>query len=524
MRKLALLVAVGLFAAACGGNSNGGSSASGAKHGGTLTAAIGIDPDTLDPAAQTTTTSEQVVDMMAETLVGLDKDGKVVPLLATSWTAASDGMSYTFTLRSGVKFSDGTDFNAQAVKTSLDRLNSPDTFKAQPGVLKAIGSVDAVDATHVKITMKSQLAAFVQAMTQTTAAIISPASLNVAPNTPKQVQQPVGTGPYKFKERVNGDHITMVRNDSYWGTKPSYDSQVYKIVPDATSREALVKAGQADVIMLPPANDLPALRSNSDVKVIMGPSDRTIQIVINTQDPVNTALQKPEVRQALNYAVDKNAIIKNVLFGAGQPLDAPMAKSLAGYCSTGSYNYDPAKAKQLLQANGAAGMSVRLYAPTGRYVQDFQVAQAVAGYLRDAGLKVDGPSTSDWPTYVAGIILTTPAKQAEKTDLHLLGWAPGYLDAGQQFEQFYSLRMAPHGLESSYYQNSTVDNLITKSDAEPNQATREQEQCQAAKQIWSDAPWIFLFNQSLPLVTTAKVTGVYGIPNEKFNTTWASPA
>jgi len=163
MRKLALLVAFGLFAVACGGSNNG--SSTGPKHGGTLTVAIGIDPDTLDPAAQTTTTSSQVVDMMAETLVGLDKDGKVVPLLATSWTAASDGMSYTFTLRSGVKFSDGSDFNAQAVKTSLDRLNSPDTFKAQPGVLKAIGSGDAVDATHVKINMRSQLAAFIEAMT-----------------------------------------------------------------------------------------------------------------------------------------------------------------------------------------------------------------------------------------------------------------------------------------------------------------------------------------------------------------------
>jgi len=338
------------------------------------------------------------------------------------------------------------------------------------------------------------------------------------------VQQPVGTGPYKFKERANGDHITMVKNDSYWGSKPNYDTQIYKIVPDATSREALVKAGQADVIMLPPANDIPALQSNSDVKVIMGPSDRTVQMIIDTVDPVNTALQKPEVRQALNYAVDKNAIIKNVMFGAAVPLDAPMSKSLAGYCSVGSYNYDAAKAKQLLQANGAAGMKIRIYSPTGRYVQDFQVAQAVAGYLRDAGLQVDGPNTSDWPTYVAGVVLATPEAQAQKTDIHLLGWAPAYLDASQQFEQFYSPRAAPKGQESSYYKNATVDDLITKSDAEPNKATREQQQCQAAKQVWQDAPWIFLYNQKLPLVTTSKVTGVYGIPNEKFSTTWASPA
>ncbi len=523
-RALSLLVLAGLAVAACGNASTSTTTTSGPKHGGTLTVAVGIDPDTLDPAAQTTTTASQIVDMMAEPLVSLDDKGGLKPALATSWSNSSDGLTYTFTLRSGVKFQDGTDFNSKAVKFNFDRLLDKGTYKAQPGVLNVISGTEATDDSHVKFTLKNPFAAFVSAITQSTGDMVSPASVTVAPNTAAQIQKPIGTGPYKLSERVNGDHITMVKNDTYWGTKPNYDTQTYKIVPEATSREALVKAGQADVIMLPPANDIPALRNDSNVKVIMSASDRTVQIVINTADPVNTALQKPEVRQALNYAVDKDAIIKNVMFGAAVPLGGPMSKSLAGYCDTGNYNYDVNKAKQLLQANGAAGMSIRIMSPTGRYVQDIQVAQAVAGYLREAGLKVDGPATSDWPSYVAGVVLATPANQALKTDLHLLGWAPAYLDASQQFEQFYSVRAAPKGQESSYYKNPTVDSLIEKGNADPNASSRNQTYCTAAKLVWNDAPWIFLYNQRLPLVTSAKVTGVTGIPNEKFNTVYASPA
>jgi ABC-type transport system substrate-binding protein len=524
LRVVTVLALSGLAIVACG---TGGTqqSTTGPKHGDTLRVAIGIDPDTLDPAAQTTTTAGQIVDMMAETLTTINDKGQLQPLLATKWDQSSDGLTWTFTLRPNVKFSDGSTFNAAAVKFSIDRLLSPDTFRSQPGALggkTGIDHVDVVDDSHVKFTLKTPLAPFAAAMSQTNAAIISPASVNVAPNTPAVITQPVGTGPYKFMERVAGDHITMTANKDYWGTKPNYDTQTYKIVPEGASREALVKSGGADVMALPPANDLPALRADSSLRVIMGPSDRTIQIIINTVDSAQPLLQKSEVRQALNYAVDKNAIIKNVMFGAATPLNAPMAQSLFGYCSVGTYNYNPGKAKQMLQAAGAAGMSVKLVSPTGRYVQDIQVAQAVAGYLRDAGLKVDGPGTTDWPTYIATYANVPPS--AAKTDLSLLGWAPAYLDAQQQFEQFYSPRTPPGGLESSYYKNQQVDDLVTKANAGTNPGQRQSDYCTAAKQVWNDAPWIFLYNQKYPFVTTAKVTGVTGLPNEKFVSTWAAPA
>src|SRR5215471_19935514 len=240
-RVTTLLMLTGLALAACGtGGGQQQQATSGPKHGDTLNVAIGIDPDTLDPAAQTTTTASQIVDMMAETLVTIDTKGALKPLLATKWEPASDGLSWVFTLRQNIKFSDGTPFNAQAVKFSIDRLLSPSTFKPQPGILggkTGIDHVDAVDDSHVKFTLKTKLAPFVAALTQTQSAIISPASVNVAPNRPDLITQPVGTGPYKFGERLAADHITLNANKDYWGTKANYDTQVYKIVPEPATRE-----------------------------------------------------------------------------------------------------------------------------------------------------------------------------------------------------------------------------------------------------------------------------------------------
>src|SRR5919198_6770342 len=520
-RTAAALVVAGLLLAACGGTSTGSSSSTGPKQGGTLTTAIGIDPDTLDPQAQTTTTSSQLVQMMTEGLVGIDRQGHTKPVLATQWQASQDGLTYTFTLRQGVKFSDGEPFDAQAVKFTFDRLLSPATLKAQVGVLKVIKQTDAVDASHVRFTLNEPFAAFPSALSQSVASIVAPSSVNQAPNTPATIAQPVGTGPYVFKERVKGDHITMTKNPNYWGQKPNYETQTYKIVPEAASRESLVKAGQVDVAHLPPANDIPALKNNPDVKLVLGPSDRTIQMIINNQDQNQPLLSKPEVRQALNYAVNKQAIVKNVLFGAAEPVNSTMTSALFGYCKTGTYDYNPNKAKQLLQQAAASGMTLKMIAPQGRYISDFNVAQAIAGDLRNVGLKVDLGNPMDWPTYQA---TTTVAPEKAVTDLHLLGWAPQYLDASQNLVQFQKDQWAPTGQATAYYDDPQASALIQKANGESNDAQRKQDYCQAQQIIWKGAPWIFLYNQKNPFVVSNKVQGVVGLPNEQFKTTWASPA
>ncbi|RMF85824.1 MAG: ABC transporter substrate-binding protein [Nitrospinota bacterium] len=480
--------------------------------------AVGIDPDTLDPAQMTTTTVANIVDYVVETLTKLAPDGSVQPYLAERWSASADGLQYTFTLRKGVTFHDGTPFDAQAVKWNFDRLKDP-TVRVPIRAPYPIEQTEIVDASTVRVTLKRPFVPFISALSWTTAGLVSPGSVNKKGNSYKNYTHIVGTGPYRFESRKKGERISMTRFEGYWGPKPYYDRVVFRIVPEAATRESLLLAGQADLTILPPVADIPALQSNSAVKVLLAPSDRTIFIAINTQDPL---LKDRRVRQALNYAVDKEAIIKNVLFGAADPMDAPMAPSLFGYCKAGRYEFDQAKAKQLLADAGVApGTKISLIHPTGRYVQDKEATQAIAGYLREVGLEPQ-IQTMDWPSYVRTII--TPLDKGNKTQLHYLGWAPAFLDASQQVLQFLSTYAPPNGLETTFYRNPQVDEWIRAAESESSPEKRKELYCKISRQVWEDAPWIFLWVQRFPIIYSAKVTGVGSLPNEKFDAVYARPA
>jgi peptide/nickel transport system substrate-binding protein len=482
----------------------------------TFRVAVGIDPDTLDPVQMTTTTVANMVDYAVETLTTIDSAGRVLPQLAESWTATPDGAQYTFKLKKGVSFHDGTPFDAKAVKWNLDRLIDPEV-KVPIRAPYPISKTEVVDSHTVRVTLKNPFAPFIGALSWTTAGMLSPAAVDKEGNTYKNYSHVVGTGPYVFKERRKGETITVTKSARYWGKKPHYDTVIFRIVPEAATRESLLLAGQVDLIILPPVADLPALGRNKAVKVLLAPSDRTIFIAINTTKPL---LKDPRVRQALNHAVDKQAIIKNVLFGAADAMDAPMAPSLFGYCKVGAYPHDPARAKKLLAEAGVKpGTQIQLIHPTGRYVQDKEGSEAVAGFLREVGLQVS-LQTMDWPSYIKTI--TTPADKST-TELHFLGWAPAFLDASQQMLQFLSTYAPPKGLETTFYANPEVDKLITAGDRELNPDKRQEIYCQASKKVWAEAPWIFLWVQRFPIVHSAKVTNISSLPNEKFYAIYAQP-
>ncbi len=478
--------------------------------------AVGIDPDTLDPVQQTTTTVGNMVDYVVETLTKLAPDGSIQPHLAESWSVSPDGLQYTFKLRQGIIFHDKTPCAAAAVKWNFDRLKDPEV-RVTGRASYPIAQTDVVDTATVRVTLKRPYVPFVSALSS--AGILSPASAEQHGNSYKNYTHIIGTGPYVFQERKKGEKITVTKYADYWGRKPHYDQVVFRIVPEAATRESLLLAGQVDLIILPPIADLPALQRNKAVKVLMAPSDRTIFIAINTQKP---PLNNLKVRQALNYAVDKQAIITNVLFGAGEPMDAPMAPSLFGYCKIGTYEFDQAKAKQLLAEAGVTpGMPISLLHPTGRYVQDKEATQALAGYLREVGFEPQ-LQTMDWPSYISTI--NTPLDKGNTTQLHYLGWAPGFLDASQQMLEFLSSNAPPNGLATTFYANPEVDTWINTAEEESNPEKRQALYCQIAKQVWHDAPWIFLWVQHFPIVHSAKVTGVGSLPNEKFEALYAQPA
>jgi len=481
----------------------------------TLTIGIGVDLDTVDPAQQTTTTVQNVIDYGLQTLVAFDTQGKIEPLLATSWSTSKDGLTLTFHLRQGVKFHDGTPFNADAVVFCLDRLISGKVKVPIGAGFRSMKSIEAVNPTTVAIHLKNPDPNLVPNLSITTASIFSPSSATKDGNTPTNIVHPVGTGPYEFTRWTKGSEVVYTRADHYWGREPYYKTVDFKIIPEANSREAGLLAGQLDVIMNPPITDLTSLSSNPAVKLLKAPSDRAVFIAIKvTRPPFNNE----KVRQALNYAVDKDAIIKNVMFNSVNPMDSPFPSSLSGYCKVGAYPYDPAKAKQLLSEAGVKDLKITLGSPTGRYIQDIQFAQAVSGYLRKVGIDAN-VRTMDWPSYVAAFL-----QKDGPFDLHVLGWAPGALDGQTQLQMFTSETIPPKGLNSSFYSDPKVDKLAAAAALNLDDKSRNQQLCQIQKDVWQQAPWIFLWSQTLVLAYNSKITGVSYLPNEKFLTMDAHPA
>lgn len=512
-RFLALLATVALLATACSFD-EAGNDGTGEQADKQFDIAVGIEPDTFDPAGNTTTTVGNIVDYAVETLTRLDSDGKLQPGLASSWELSTDGLTATLKLRTGVKFHDGTPFNAQAVKFTLDRVLDPAVTVPTRSALKPMSKIDAVDDSTVRITLSRPYLPLFDALSTTAAAIVSPASVDKHGNSYKKIEHPIGTGPYTFDTYKKGDRVTFQRYADYWGEKPYYETVVFRIVPEAASRESLLLAGQADLIVLPPISDVQRLDTGK-TKVLLAPSDRSIFVQIKT--PKITDVR---VRQALNYAVDKQAMIKTLLFGAADVLDAPMSNKLNGYCPTGSYDYDPAKAKSLLQQAGVSNLTVTMGTPTGRYLQDKEVAESIANYLREVGVTVK-VETMDWSSYVAQV---SAPLQKQKFDFQLLGWAPQFLDASFQMQQFDSSNHPPAGLASSFYRNPQVDSLVKQAAVEVDKAKREKLYCGASKIIWNDAPWIFLWTQKFPIAYSRSIENISSLPVEKFSAIYARPA
>lgn len=482
----------------------------------TLRIALGVDPDTMDPTGQTNTTTQNMVDYLAETLVELQDDGTYAPGLAEKWETSADGKSWTFYIRKGVKFHDGDTLNANAVKLSLQRYLNPDMKVPLRSPLgDVIDTVDTVDDYTVRFNLKFPAPWVAAALTGTATSIVSPAHAKGFPT--KNNEQPVGTGPYKFQDRRPGESVTFVRNEDYWGKKPYYQTVQFRIVPEATTRETLLLSGQADIVILPPAADFLKLSQNPQVKFLLAPSNRTIFIALDCARPV---FKDKRVRQALNYAVDKEGILKYVLFGAGRPSTAPIAPEFFGYTKCGYYEYNPDKAKQLLKEAGVTDLSFKMIYPTGRYLQDAQAAQAVIANWMDIGIKVDA-ATMDWPTYTA--TFQVPIDKAT-TDAHFLGLASYFLDSVHSTLPFKTVQMPPAGLNTAHYSNPALDDLIEGASKELDQTKRAKMYGDALKMYWDDAPWVFLWEQRFPIAYSAKIKGVGATPIEKFSCLYAEPA
>jgi len=488
---VATLVAV--VAAGCGG---GGSARD------TLTIATGTDASTFDPHFTTDSATEVLNKSLYNNLVRFNTKMEIVPDLATKWEVSADGLTWTFELRDGVKFHDGTPFNAEAVKTNFERVLDEKTASPRRSVLGMIKSMEVVSPTKIKLTTTYPTGSFLQQLAHPVGAIVSPAA--IAKYGKDLSRNPVGTGPFKLKEWVSGDKMVMEKNSSYFEGAPQLSQLVWKIVPEDSARTMMIESGQADVALRIPVADLARLRAKPDLSLLEGPTVMTMYVALNNS---RGPLKDARVRQAMNYAVDKESVVKNVIGGLGTVANAPISESTWGYSKIGAYPLDRDKAKQLLkQAGYAKGFEMELWTPVGRYLMDRQVAENLQAQLAEVGITV---KIRPWEFQA----LMAEVKKGQ-FDSVLLGWSPSTGDADEGLRPVFHSTQFPPNSNRAHYSNPQVDKLLV----DARQATDPQARLglykQAIQTIMDEAAWLFLYYPRQVVTTRANIKGVELLPTE----------
>jgi peptide/nickel transport system substrate-binding protein len=444
--------------------------------------AFGTDPESLDPNKISSAPAGMVLTHIAETLLLMGEDLKVAPLLAESWAFSDDSRALTLYLRKGVVFHDGTPFNAEAVKVNLERFRKA-IFKFL--LFPRVQTIDVVDEYTVRLNLDMPFAPIIAHLTHNFIAMVSPKQ--IAALEGKDIMEPVGTGPFVFNRWVRGDHVRLVKNPHYWGEVPYLDSVVFKVVPSDATRLVLLETGEVHAIMRVPPLDAPRVAATPGLELVQVPSVRTIYFGFNYQRAPFTDVR---VRQAFNYAVDKEAIVKEILGGAGGASDAPIMPLIFGYAPQEPYRYDPEKARQLLAEAGLPkGLKITIHHPTGRYLLDAAIAEAVQAYLAEVGIAAE-LVTMEWAAYLA--FLRRPL--AESTiQMYMLGWGCVTLDADYGlFPMFHTDQWVPAGWNTSFYSNPTVDTLLELGRVAPDPVSRKAIYARVLDVLWKDAPWLFL--------------------------------
>lgn len=485
------------------------------KQGGTLTVAFGVPVTSLDPGYAVGTQGQVVRKTIMESLVFRDEEGNYLPQLAERWETDPDGVTWRFYLRKGVEFHDGTPFTAEAVKRSVERMIDPEKGLPRGSEFRWIDSVNVVDDYTVEIKTKEPFGPVLAYLAMDSMSVLSPASLDKYGDD--IAWNPVGTGPFRFDSYVPEESITVVRNDNYWGEPAYVDKIVFLTVPEDATRLTMLEAGEADIVVNLPAYQIDRLKGSPTVDVRIDTCTRVAHIGINC---LNEPFDDVRVRQAMNYAVDKEALVAGILTGLGMPADSIFAPATWGYSPIDKYSYNPEKAKELLREAGFPdGLKAKLQTPQGRYFMDRETAVAFQAQMAEVGIDLE-IETVDWATYLQ--ILRYPPETNE-TQVYLLGWESGTADfqlpAGNIF---HSSSWAPTAWNTMFYKSEKADELIGRAAAEVDPDKRMELARQVQETIMEDAPWVPLY--VYPQITALRkdVHGLRVMPTELliFNEVW----
>jgi peptide/nickel transport system substrate-binding protein len=458
----------------------------------TLVVGLVAEPVALDPAQVTDLNSNRVGRRVVETLVAFAEEStQIVPGLAESWTISKDGLTYTFKLRKGIAFHDGTAFNAQAVKFSIERQINPEhpanKLGKYPFAGYFFGNVKAVEVLsdeRVAFLLKEPRASFLAVLTAGAASIVSPtAVLKLGPDYP---MKPVGTGPFKFVSWDRGQRVVLEKNASYWKFPVKLDRVVYRPIVEDQARLTELLTGQLDLIVGVPADYVAQLEGNQKVGLLKQTGVHVWYLGINNQ---KKPFDDRRVRQALNYAVDKDAIVRDVLKGTGAPSKGPVQPNTWGAePALKAYPYDPARAKKLLaEAGYPNGFSTTLWVPESGSGMQAPVAMStvIQSNLKAVGVNV-AMQTMEWGAYLAKL-------RSKEQELFALSWMAGMEDPDMvMYPLLHSSQWTPNGPNRALYKNDKFDELLAQARHTTDQAKRATLYRQAQKILVEDAPWIFI--------------------------------
>ncbi|HZK11501.1 MAG TPA: ABC transporter substrate-binding protein [Atribacterota bacterium] len=421
-----------------------------------INVAVAAPPRTMNPHGADADSNMSVMGNIFEGLLYRDAAGKLGPGLATSWERIDD-VTWRFTLRKGVKFHNGNDFNWEDVKFSLLRLKEPypvSEYLAFGGIIKSVETVNG-DPWTIDVKTTIPVPFFAQNLHQI---FIMDKESTETRSIGEIGQNPIGTGPYKFVEWVKGSYLKLTANENYWGEVPSIKNAEITPITEPSTRLAAIATGQVDILQGIPVQLFETVANNTNLEVITRPARRAMYLGLRNEPGFPAS--DIRVRKAIYLAINEDEIIEKIMFGhATLAAQIPDPPTVGFDPSLKRLSYDPEKAKSLLaEAGYPDGFKIKLTGTNDRYVQDAQICEAIAKQLAKVGIEVE--------LDVKPKAIFFPERNEHKLDFYFIGWFDGSYDFGRSFTQLLlsvNVEKGYGGSNGANYSDPTLDKLFEES-------------------------------------------------------------